>query len=720
MSRGRGVGRDGGAEDSLARRVLEAAPVVVLVLDGAGRIRHVNPYFERLSGYRLDEVRGKDWFDTFLPERDRADKREVFARTLAGEHVRGHGSPIVTRAGAERLIEWTSESLDGDGADGPRILAIGQDVTERRAAEERLRAGEATLREAQHLAKCGSWELDLVGGALTWSDEIFRIFEIDPARFGASYEAFLALVHPEDRDAVDRAYRESVANHTPYEIVHRLRMPDGRLKWVHERCLTHYAGNGRPLRSLGTVQDISERKRLELRLRDILDSMLAFVGLYDLDGKLIEANRAPLELAGLRREDVIGKPFWEAYWWSYSPETMAQVRDTLARAARGEVVRDDFVARMAGERFITIDAVFGPLRDGSGRIEAVVGSAVDVTERKQAAESARRSAELLRAVVHGAPVIMFALDRRGVFKLSEGRALASLGLRGGELVGVPSLERYRDVVGYPETFRRALAGEQASFTSTVGDFAFEAVMAPSYDAQGQVDGVIGVAIDISERVAAEATRKRAEAQVRASLAEKETLLREIHHRVKNNLQIISSLLNFQMRRLRAPEDASALAELRQRLFAMTLVHERLYLSHDVGRVDLGSYVRGLVTELRRAFPPRAARIEVDADGVALPIEVALPCGMIICELVTNVLKYAFPGEQGGNATVSVRRADDRVVIGVDDDGVGFPAGFDPAAGHGFGWELVRGLAAQLDASVTATSDRGVSVRVAFAAPAPAG
>jgi PAS domain S-box-containing protein len=137
----------------------------------------------------------------------------------------------------------------------------------RRRAEVALQQSEASLKEAQRITHVGNWSLDLEANRLAWSDEIYRIFEIDPERFGASYEAFLDAIHPEDREAVNTAYTESVANSTPYEIDHRLLMKDGRIKRVQERCETYYDEDGRPLRSVGTVQDITERRRAE-RLLD--------------------------------------------------------------------------------------------------------------------------------------------------------------------------------------------------------------------------------------------------------------------------------------------------------------------------------------------------------------------------------------------------------------------------------------------------------------------
>jgi len=150
---------------------------------------------------------------------------------------------------------------------------IVKEIGERRQAEENLAAREAQLKEAQRIAHLGSWEMDLTANALSWSDEIYRIFEIDPKVFAATYEAFLAAIHPEDRAMVNEAYTHSLETKTRYEIEHRLLMPDGRIKFVHERGETHFDDGGKPLHSIGTVQDISERRRIEEELKQLNEKL---------------------------------------------------------------------------------------------------------------------------------------------------------------------------------------------------------------------------------------------------------------------------------------------------------------------------------------------------------------------------------------------------------------------------------------------------------------
>jgi PAS domain S-box-containing protein len=144
--------------------------------------------------------------------------------------------------------------------------ALQREIAERKRAEEALQESETKLKEAQRIAQLGHWELDVVADTLYWSDEIYRIFGLAPHEFAATNDAFLQTVHPEDRDFVDNAYIESVKKRTPYDIIHRILLKDGRVKYVHERGHTEYDPHGNPLRTIGTVLDITERKHAEAEL----------------------------------------------------------------------------------------------------------------------------------------------------------------------------------------------------------------------------------------------------------------------------------------------------------------------------------------------------------------------------------------------------------------------------------------------------------------------
>jgi two-component system, cell cycle sensor histidine kinase and response regulator CckA len=192
-----------------------------------------------------------------------------------------------------------------------QLNATLESKVEERTAE--LSASRESLAEAQRIAKVGSWTLELATNTLAWSDEVFRIFEIDQQRFGARFEAFLELVHPADRDMVNSAYQQSLQTRRPYLITHRLRMPDGRIKHVEERCETEYDADGKPLCSKGTVQDITEKLLAEeaLRKKDIInrqviDTALDAVVIINEQGRVEDWNSQAEKMFGWSRADMDG------------------------------------------------------------------------------------------------------------------------------------------------------------------------------------------------------------------------------------------------------------------------------------------------------------------------------------------------------------------------------------------------------------------------------
>ncbi|MDW7670995.1 MAG: response regulator [Bacillota bacterium] len=168
----------------------------------------------------------------------------------------------------DRYLECTSTPILDENGQVVRIIEQLRDITEQKQAMDRLQASESALKEAHSIARIGRWELDHASGGIDWTDTIFDIFEIDRDKFGASYQAFLETIHPEDRDRVDEAYRQSLEDKSPYEITHRLLMADGRVKWVVEKCDTLFDDEDLPLKSVGIVQDITQRIKTEMELRE--------------------------------------------------------------------------------------------------------------------------------------------------------------------------------------------------------------------------------------------------------------------------------------------------------------------------------------------------------------------------------------------------------------------------------------------------------------------
>ncbi|MCD6050419.1 MAG: nreB 1, partial [Verrucomicrobia bacterium] len=270
------------ANMALAQRIAHIGSWELKLTDeygtGRGALRWSDESF-RIAGYEPGavEVSNELFFRLVHPD-DREPVRQAMETAIRERREYSIVHRLVRPDGETRVVQETAQIFFDETTGQPaKIVGTAHDITERDQSEQALRTSEqeqrglaerveqerARLAEAQAIAKLGSWELDFGTNELIWSDENYRIFEINRDQFGASYEAFLQRVHPDDRAAVHSAYTESIANHKPYAIDHRLQMEDGSIKFVNERCRTFYDDAGKPIRSVGTTHDITERKLAE-------------------------------------------------------------------------------------------------------------------------------------------------------------------------------------------------------------------------------------------------------------------------------------------------------------------------------------------------------------------------------------------------------------------------------------------------------------------------
>jgi PAS domain S-box-containing protein len=356
--------------------------------------------------------------------------------------------------------------------------------------------------------------------------------------------------------------------------------------------------------------------------------------------------------------------------------------------------------------------------DRSGEIQGFIE---DISERKRTEATLNESEQRYRRLMETLPLAAYTTDAEGHITFFNRNAVALWGR-------TPELNRDRWCGSYrlwhpdgrPMAFDECpmaltlkhgslFQGREILVERSCGDRAYVvAYPEPLYDVQGGLVGAVNLLVDVSEG-------KRVEKRLKASLAEKEVLLKEIHHRVKNNLQVVSSLLYLQSTKLHDDAARAIFAESQNRICSMALAHEQLYQSKNLADINLADYVRNLVSHVQQTFmvPDAALECRLDVAAVALDIEKVVPCGLLIAELFSNALKHAFPDGRRGTIEIAVGRKDDVVELTVADDGIGLPADFDASAPRTLGLQLITALVQQLDGSLSVENGAGARFSVSF-------
>lgn len=457
----------------------------------------------------------------------------------------------------------------------------------------------------------------------------------------------------------------------------------------------------------------SELERREAMLRQAEE--LAHLGSFDFDLETKKLGWSDELFRIYGRDKDTFKPSYEAFVEAVDPEDRAHLQEQLVPGAPNKepIEFEERIRRPDGStRFLQTRARV--LTDDADRPVRLVGCCQDITERKQNEMTRSRLVQL----VESSDDAMLTISADGTVETWNAAATKMFGYEPEEILHescerlVPASRKSR----LEDLIERARAGEklgayELTYERKDGSL-FEAAVTTNavFDRSGQVVGIAKVMRDITDQ-------KAVEKQMRASLLEKEVLLREIHHRVKNNLQVIASLLNLQLSAATATatNGRKGLVESQNRIQSMALVHQLLYQSKDLAQIDAGQYLTNLVNRLVQSYNVEPDRIAVHVTAVPLQLDIdrAIPCGLVVNELVTNALTHAFPEERHGQIWVSLEAKDDQVVLTVADDGVGIPAGLHLDGVHTFGLRIAHTLAMQLEGTLALSRDHGTRFALTF-------
>lgn len=490
--------------------ILECAPVWYSSIEGLEIFRETSSKFTFAPGVGLP---GRVWLSKQSVWIQDVTTDANFLRANIAKEVglrAGVGIPILAD---DKVVAVVDFFLRESQIEDKRLIEIVTAVAAQlgflfrwKRTEGSLHESEARLKEAQRIAHIGSWEFDIQKNELKWSDEIYRMFDIDPRLFGASYEAFLNSIHPDDREFVNKAYTESLKTKTPYDIEHRLLMRGGIIKFVHERCETLYDEDGKPIRSIGTVQDITERKQTEeakreseISYHDLFNSVTEAIYIQDAEGRFLDVNDGAVKMYGYPREFFIGKT--PAPLSAPGKNDMEAVNLAIKKAFAGEPQQLEFWGlRSSGEIFPKDVRLYKGTYFGK---DVLIAMAQDITERKKSEEKILEQAGLMDIV----PNAIFIQDlEHQILTWSQG-AERMYGWSQQEAIGKTTttlfykpeyLKSFNEAMGI--LFARGVwTGELRHLTEEGKEIFIDCYWKLMYDSDGKPKSVLCVNTDVTEK-----------------------------------------------------------------------------------------------------------------------------------------------------------------------------------------------------------------------------
>ena len=714
----------------------------------------------REGGYHMPaEVYARE----FTHPDDKAIVDEEIRNALTSHHpgnfsIREHR--IIRRDGEVRWIVVRIR-IDKD-AQGRIIKTHGanQDITDRKRAEVALRESETKFASVFNNSPAELVLLSLKDGTFIDANESFII------NTGYSRDEILGRTPESLGMFADRAVYDEIAATlrdqqyvSGMEVRFRTKNSDMKTGLYSARIFTI----GGDAFVLSSIKDITGRKKMEEAIREarqLFSDIISFLPdptfVIDREGKILAWNHALEKLSGIASGDIIGKGDNEYSVWMYGKrrpafidlvlnpdKDIARLNYTDIRWEGRTVTAQTIITRPGSGQVIPLSLVASPLLDAEGRITGAIESMRDISrlketeaelarlnanlekiiaertqalydeiaQRKSAEQEVQAALEYNRSVIETNPDLMVVLDGKGTLLDVNAAAESMTGVSREQMIGTPYSRYLVDDSTPADILQQLTKKGRAEYTvqlgRTDGHITPLAINTTLFRGKDATDTRIIVAgHDITRQ-------KTDKAAIQAALDEQVLLLREVHHRVNNNLQIIISLTNLQIRQTDDPNVKQSLYETQNRVKAMSLVHEKLYRSASLSHIEFADYTRFLSTQLFAyyAMDTRRVRLDVTLGNIMVDIVTAVPLGLLMNELVSNCLRHAFPHERKGVIRISGGCEGDLITLIVGDDGIGIPADLDWKNTRSLGMRLINSLVDQIDGTITLDRENGTSFTI---------
>jgi len=808
------------------RLTLNSIGDAVISTDMNGNINRMNPVAEDITGWSVDSAHGKKLNEIF--HIINADSREIIDNPIekviqTGEIVGlANHTVLISKDGREYQIADSAAPIKDDEGNITGVVLVFRDVTENYEKEQSLKRQGYRLRLTQDIAHVGNWDLDITKNTLLWSDEIYRIFGLEPQEFEATYEAFMKRVHPEDRKKVDSAYWGSIKEgKDTYEVEHRIvRADNSEIRYVHEKCEHLRDDFGDIIRSIGMVQDITERKKNEEELKEsknrykrLVHNSPNLIMETDIDThEIISCNPAMAnnlgssitEIVGKKIDDFVpthilkkrlevtyfaletgqaqtledernGKYFYTTYipivddarrsiqtitidvseqkrtenlireyadkleltmeaaniaWWEidietgkvsfskkktnmlgYSQEQFHQYKDFTKI-----VHTDDYEQMMSSMRALLngaenkydieyrIKAKKGEYRrfhdigiitryDENKKPKIVSGIVIDVSDLRRKEEELQESRKRFNLAIEGTGAGLWDWDMKSDRVVYSKRWKNMLGYQDHEIedsfYGWKKLWHPDDTAHIEKAINDYLAGKTENYEIIHRllhkDGTWRWILTRGgilKDSEGNPYRWVGTNLDITN------SKKNEEKLHNA--------MKELNHRVKNNLNMVSSLIS-----LKESETEEDLSDLKHRIDTIKLVHEKLYQKSDIEQIEVKEYFRELLESIFASTTKEGVELVNNVVDVSIPTKTAISLGLVVNEIATNAIKYGFTSDKENRFTVELTKdsEDTQYTLTLSNTGSPFPDDVGMEYPQTMGLQLISNLVEQLDGTI---------------------
>lgn len=739
--------------DEYYRSMFENSPDPMFSLDTDGIFTNVNEAMIIKAECSREDLVGVHYED-FISKKDRPRIKHYFEKALKG-NVSNYDVNAVTARGNRLIVNVTNVPIIIRG-EVKAIHSIAKDITD-------IRETERLLYNTYKLARMGTWELNLIDNKLHWSSITKELHEVSPD-YEPDLESALNFYKPDSRDIISQAVNDAIKQGKEFDKELQIITAKGNERWIRSVGEAEFQGD-KCIRIYGSVQDIHNRKIAQQKseqsqrlLEAILDKTESLVFIKDSESRYQLVNSEFAKVFGSTPEELLGKTPVELFG---EKEGRHSRREDEKIMKSGQAIVDrNWVPTPQGRRYYFSNKF--PLSDVPGMEKAIGGIVTDITSVKEVELRAQQQRE----------AITYLATDKGLAKSNLETKLKTIARISAETLNVDEVHiwlleddilrcvcsydngEFQKLVGhtieigqYPNYYNelrnnRVIAIEdvyedsraEGLVESFIQSRNIRSLLDNSIHMSGSVMGLVGHNVigrprvwqqdeimfteAISDQVAqafADEERKVQEAEIRDSLKEKEILLAEIHHRVKNNLAVVSSMMQLQAYKEENQKLSKKLMDSVMRIKVMASIHDHLYQSNSFSNLDFSENLKLLVSNIVETMQTEACiQTEFNCRPVSLNVNQAIPCSLIVNEVVTNSIKYAFPGKAEGKISVTLELRNQTVTLILEDDGVGLPESFNELKGKSMGVKIIEVLSEQLEADYAYDNiDNGCRFKLQF-------